>query len=136
MNAIYKLIKCSFFHNVDRQYDTILVEELCCNVSHGRGMAYLQIFRPYTNFVQKNYGKAIIVFVGYGNASSTTGMTHQRSTGGSKGTVVKFDDGPYCEKKSYSCSIQQISKYLSIHLKESSSQLDASYTTQKAMQIP
>ena len=57
-----------------------------------RGMTYLQIFRLYTNYVQKNYGKAIIVFDGYGNDCSTKDMTHQRRTGGIKGTVVQFDD--------------------------------------------
>ena len=34
----------------------------------------------------------IIVFDGYGNASSTKDMTHQRGRGGSKGTSVQFDD--------------------------------------------
>ena len=49
-------------------------------------------FRLYTNYVQKNYGEAIIVFDGYGNDCSTKDMTHQRRTGGIKGTVVQFDD--------------------------------------------
>ena len=67
-----------------------------------RGMTYLQIFRLYTNYVQKNYGKAIIVFDGYGNDCSTKDMTHQRRTGGIKGTVVQFDDDMK-KRKSYSC---------------------------------
>ena len=99
-------------------------------------MTYLQIFRLYTNYVQKNYGKAIIVFDGYGNDCSTKDMTHQRCTGGIKGTVVQFDDDMILTVKKELFLLNTENKQtLSIHLQESSNQSDVSYTMQKVMQI-
>ena len=81
-----------------------------------RGITYLQI-------LQKSYGIATIVFVGYSSVTSTKDMTHQRLTCGIKGTVVQFDDGMVLTVKKELFVLNIANKHLSIHLEENSSRL-------------
>ena len=56
-----------------------------------RGATYKEICTVYTEYVAKKYGKAIVVFDGYGG-TSTKYMTHQRRTKGQTGVTVTFTE--------------------------------------------
>ena len=55
-----------------------------------RGTTYNGICRQYTNYVNRRYGHAIIVFDGYQEELSTKDSAHERHTGGRAGPTMDF----------------------------------------------
>ena len=56
-----------------------------------QGATYREICKVYTDYVAKKYGKAIVVFDGYGE-SSTKDVVHQRRAKGQAGVAVTFTE--------------------------------------------
>ena len=56
-----------------------------------QGATYREICTVYTDYVAKKYGKAIVVFDGYGE-SSTKDVVHQRRAKGQAGVAVTFTE--------------------------------------------
>ena len=54
-----------------------------------RGTTFRSIIKKYTDYVQRQYGQAMVIFDGYDSAS-TKDMTHQRCHKGKMGTKVSF----------------------------------------------
>jgi len=55
-----------------------------------RGSRWEQIFEQYKSYVLGRYGKAVVVFDGYGEEPSTKDCAHMRRTGGKIGAAVHF----------------------------------------------
>ena len=57
--------------------------------SHGSTYKDIICHHQYTDYVQKKYGKAVVVFDGY-ESSNTKDITHQRLSKGKLGTTEAF----------------------------------------------
>ena len=55
-----------------------------------RGSTFESILNAYTNYVNRNYGRAIVVFDGY-QGSTIKDMTHKRRSKGKYGLTVTFE---------------------------------------------
>jgi hypothetical protein len=57
-----------------------------------RHTTYSALFALYVNYVIKHYGRATVVFDGYGNGPSTKDITHMRRSHGAVGTTILFEE--------------------------------------------
>ena len=100
-NTIWQMRKCGEEEGIGENVKYVLDGgSLVQRIPWKCGASFDNICENYTDFVDKHYGKAHVVFDGYTSGPSTKDETHLRRSKGIKGVEIKFKGTtPFTSKK-------------------------------------